>query len=76
MGDNFQIQQWVVSPRLNGLRNNGRMVHLEPKVMQVLVPGEIAGRCFPRKADADGMGGYIRHRRRSHAIDLGTSEGF
>ncbi|HWY70838.1 MAG TPA: winged helix-turn-helix domain-containing protein [Terriglobales bacterium] len=37
MDDNFQIQEWVVSPKLNSLRNNGRMVHLEPKVMQVLV---------------------------------------
>src|SRR5215468_12670954 len=37
MEDNFQIQEWVVSPQLNSLRSNGRMVHLEPKVMQVLV---------------------------------------
>ena len=37
MDDNFQIQEWVVSPKLNSLRCNGRMVHLEPKVMQVLV---------------------------------------
>src|SRR5260370_40290381 len=37
MDDNFQIQEWVVSRKLNSLRNNGRMVHLEPKVMQVLV---------------------------------------
>lgn len=37
MDDNFQIQEWVVSPKLNSLRRNGRMVHLEPKVMQVLV---------------------------------------
>lgn len=37
MDDNFQIQEWVVSPKLNSLRNNGRMVRVEPKVMQVLV---------------------------------------
>ncbi|PYY19509.1 MAG: hypothetical protein DMG60_04080 [Acidobacteria bacterium] len=37
MDDNFQIQEWTVSPQLNSLRCNGRMVHLEPKVMQVLV---------------------------------------
>src|SRR5689334_8631995 len=37
MDDNFQIQEWVVSPKLNSLRNNGRVVHIEPKVMQVLV---------------------------------------
>ena len=37
MDDNFRIQEWVVSPQLNSLRSNGRMVHLEPKVMQVLV---------------------------------------
>jgi len=37
MDDNFQIQEWVVSPKLNSLRRNGKMVHLEPKVMQVLV---------------------------------------
>ena len=37
MDDNFQIQEWVVSPKLNSLRKNGRMVHVEPKVMQVLV---------------------------------------
>lgn len=44
MDDNFQIQEWVVSPKLNSLRCNGRMVRIEPKVMQVLV-------CLARSSD-------------------------
>lgn len=37
MQGEFQIAEWVVSPKLNSFRRNGQVVHLEPKVMQVLV---------------------------------------
>ena len=37
MEHDFQVEGWVVSPRLNSLRRNGTTVRLEPKVMQVLV---------------------------------------
>ena len=33
----FRVGVWVVSPRLNNLSCNGKTIHLEPKVMQVLV---------------------------------------
>src|SRR6185312_3356126 len=37
MDRDFQIGEWVISPRLNSLSQNGRSVRVEPKVMQVLV---------------------------------------
>ena len=37
MQGEFQIAEWVVSPKLNSFRKNGYVVHTEPKVMQVLV---------------------------------------
>ena len=37
MEENFRLGDWVVEPSLNRLCNNGKTVHLEPKVMQVLV---------------------------------------
>src|SRR5579859_2684474 len=37
MEHDFQVEEWVVSPKLNSLRRNGTVVRLEPKVMQVLV---------------------------------------
>jgi len=33
----FRLGPWTVEPRLNKLSSNGKTVHLEPKVMQVLV---------------------------------------
>jgi TolB-like protein/DNA-binding winged helix-turn-helix (wHTH) protein/tetratricopeptide (TPR) repeat protein len=33
----FQLGDWVVEPKLNRLSANGKAVHLEPKVMQVLL---------------------------------------
>lgn len=33
----FRVGAWVIAPRLNSLSNNGRTLHVEPKVMQVLV---------------------------------------
>lgn len=33
----FRLGEWTVEPRLNRLSTDGRAVHLEPKVMQVLV---------------------------------------
>ncbi|HKT26296.1 MAG TPA: winged helix-turn-helix domain-containing protein [Terriglobales bacterium] len=37
MDCDFQIGEWVISPRLNSLSQNGHSVRVEPKVMQVLV---------------------------------------
>lgn len=37
MDCDFQIGEWVISPRLNSLSQNGHWVRVEPKVMQVLV---------------------------------------
>jgi TolB-like protein/DNA-binding winged helix-turn-helix (wHTH) protein/Flp pilus assembly protein TadD len=37
MEGDFRVQDWVVSPKLNSLSRNGKVVRLEPKVMQVLV---------------------------------------
>jgi TolB-like protein/DNA-binding winged helix-turn-helix (wHTH) protein/Tfp pilus assembly protein PilF len=35
--NDFRLGEWVVEPQLNRLSANGKAVHLEPKVMQVLV---------------------------------------
>lgn len=37
MDGEFQIGEWVVSPKLNSFCRNGETVRLEPKVMQVLL---------------------------------------
>lgn len=37
MGENFQISDWLIEPRLNAVSRNGTTVHLEPKVMAVLL---------------------------------------
>ena len=42
----FSIDDWLVQPELNALTRDGKTVHLEPKVMQVLVhlalhPGKV-----------------------------------
>ena len=37
MDRDFQIGEWVISPRLNSLSQNGHSVRIEPKVMQVLL---------------------------------------
>jgi len=37
MSGEFQLGEWVISPKLNSFRKNGHTVHLEPKVMQVLL---------------------------------------
>src|SRR5690349_24213190 len=37
MDRDFQIGEWIVSPRLNSLSQNGHSVRIEPKVMQVLL---------------------------------------
>lgn len=36
MDAQFRLGEWTVAPRLNNLSCNGKTVHLEPKVMQVL----------------------------------------
>lgn len=35
--NDFRLGEWVVEPQLNRLSANGKAVHLEPKVMQVLL---------------------------------------
>src|SRR5215469_10804064 len=35
--NDFRLGDWVVEPKLNRLSANGKSVHVEPKVMQVLV---------------------------------------
>jgi len=45
----FRVGEWTVLPELNSLERNGRSVHLEPKVMQVLValaehPGDVVSK--------------------------------
>ena len=37
MSGTFKVGEWTVFPELNSLERTGRTVHLEPKVMQVLV---------------------------------------
>lgn len=37
MGTGFRIAAWLTEPRLNTVSRNGTTVHLEPKVMEVLV---------------------------------------
>lgn len=49
MNGEFRIGPWLVQPSLNLLSQDGATVHLEPKVMQVLVclahrPGEVISR--------------------------------
>lgn len=46
----FMVGEWTVLPELNSLERNGRTVHLEPKVMRVLVTlGEHAGQVVPKE---------------------------
>jgi Tol biopolymer transport system component/DNA-binding winged helix-turn-helix (wHTH) protein len=45
----FQVGDWIVHPSLNALERDGKTVHLEPKVMQVLLtlatePSEVCTR--------------------------------
>jgi TolB-like protein/DNA-binding winged helix-turn-helix (wHTH) protein/Tfp pilus assembly protein PilF len=45
----FRVGKWTVLPELNSLERDGRTVHLEPKVMQVLValaehPGKLVSK--------------------------------
>jgi TolB-like protein/DNA-binding winged helix-turn-helix (wHTH) protein/tetratricopeptide (TPR) repeat protein len=37
VGTDFRIAAWLIHPRLNAVSSNGTTVHLEPKVMEVLV---------------------------------------
>jgi len=48
LGD-YRIGDWLIRPRINSMERNGETVHLEPKVMQVLLalssePGEVVTR--------------------------------
>lgn len=49
MRGDFQVNDWLVQPQLNLLKRGQQSVHLEPKVMQVLVflaerPGEVVSK--------------------------------
>src|ERR1700758_5365453 len=49
MDGEFRIGPWLVQPSLNVIRNHGTTVHLEPKVMEVLVClVKRAGEAVPR----------------------------
>jgi len=37
VGTDFRIAAWLIHPRLNAVSSNGTTVHLEPKMMEVLV---------------------------------------
>ncbi len=37
MKGNFRIADWEIEPEINCLRTEGRAVHIEPKIMQVLI---------------------------------------
>jgi adenylate cyclase len=37
VGDDFRIGSWLVQPSLNTVSQNGKIFHIEPKVMEVLV---------------------------------------
>jgi TolB-like protein/DNA-binding winged helix-turn-helix (wHTH) protein/Flp pilus assembly protein TadD len=37
VGNDFRLGDWLVTPKLNTLSSNGKVVHVEPKVMQVLL---------------------------------------
>jgi TolB-like protein/DNA-binding winged helix-turn-helix (wHTH) protein/Tfp pilus assembly protein PilF len=45
----FQVGRWLIQPKLNSISGNGKTVHVEPKVMQVLVclaehAGDVVGK--------------------------------
>lgn len=49
MRGDYRIGDWVIHPRINSMERSGQTVHLEPKVMQVLLalasePGEVVTR--------------------------------
>ena len=49
MAGRFTLGEWTVSPDLNSLARDGRTVHLEPKIMKVLVvlaehPGDVVSK--------------------------------
>ena len=37
LASRFRVGEWRVAPELNSLERNGHSVHVEPKIMQVLV---------------------------------------
>jgi len=48
-GKDFRLGAWLVAPKLNSLSCNGKTVHLEPKVMQVLLCLAEAGDVVPKE---------------------------
>ncbi len=49
MEGDFQVGTWLVQPKLNSISGNGKTVHVEPKMMQVLVclaehTGDVVGK--------------------------------
>lgn len=37
MEGDFQVGAWLIQPKLNSISGDGKTVHVEPKVMEVLV---------------------------------------
>ena len=55
MRGDYRIGDWLIHPRINSMERDWETVHLEPKVMQVLIalasePGEVVTREHLRKA--------------------------
>jgi TolB-like protein/DNA-binding winged helix-turn-helix (wHTH) protein len=50
VGNDFRIGSWLVQPSLNTISRNGKSIHAEPKVMEVLVClAEYAGQAVPKE---------------------------
>jgi len=50
VANDFRLREWVIQPSLNSVSRNGASVHLEPKVMKVLVClANRAGETLPKE---------------------------
>lgn len=71
MEDDFQVGFWLVSPKLNRIAKHGRILHLEPKAMRVLVfLAEHQGEVVSRKQliDAVWMDTFVTDYVLTHSI--------
>ena len=69
--DVFHIGEWLVEPELNRIERNDETLHLEPKIMEVLVHLARHGpRVVTRQQLIDGVwdGGYVTDNTLTHAI--------
>jgi len=71
MEDDFQVGFWLVSPKLNRIAKSGKILHLEPKAMRVLVClAEHQGEVVSRKhlIDAVWMDTFVTDYVLTHSI--------